>query len=61
MGAVGGKLLLLSNGVTLLPLLVKETSYFYSVRYLFFLVKVPLQLLVTDNLNITKSLLVTTK
>ncbi len=26
--AVVGKLLLLGNGVTLLPLLVKETSYF---------------------------------
>jgi hypothetical protein len=48
-----------SNGVTLLLLLVKETITFNSLPI--FLVTVSLQLLVTDILNVTKSLLVTTK
>ncbi len=49
----------------------KQLSYFTSVtcksnsllliRYPFFIVTVPLQLLVTDILNVTKQLLVTTK
>ena len=49
----------------------KQLSYFTSVtcksnsllliRYPFFIVTVPLQLLVTDILNVTKALLVTTK
>jgi hypothetical protein len=39
---------------------VKETSYFL-IRYPLFIVTVPLQLLVTDILNVTKALLATTK
>jgi hypothetical protein len=50
--------LLKSNCVTLLPLFLKETSYFESVTHLF-LVTVPLQLLVTAFLKVTKWLLVT--
>jgi hypothetical protein len=55
---VVGKLLVYSIGVTLLPLLVKLATF---IRYPFFLVKVPLQKLVIDILNVTKFLLVTTK
>jgi hypothetical protein len=50
------KLLLKSSGVTLLPLLVKETSYFYSVIHFSLL-----QLLGTIILNVTKSLLAAAK
>jgi hypothetical protein len=56
---VVGKLLLKSNCVTLLPLLLKETSHF--IRYPFIPVTVPLQLLVTAFLKVMLSLLVTTK
>jgi hypothetical protein len=48
-----------SNGVTLLPLLVKETSYFLSVTH--FPCNGPVTITVTDILNVTKSLRVTTK
>jgi hypothetical protein len=54
--AVVGKLLLERSGVTLLPLLVKETNFSYS----FFTVTILLQLKVTVILNLTKSLPITT-
>ncbi len=57
--SVVGKLLLKSNGITLLPLLLKETSYFHSISPFF--VTVLLLLLVTTLLKVTNSLLVTTK
>ncbi len=54
-----GKLLLTSNGVTILPLLVKKLATFNPLPV--FPCRVPLQLLVADILSVRKSLLVTTK
>jgi hypothetical protein len=50
---VVGKILLKSNGGKLLPLLVKVIHYF-QLGYPFFIVTVPLQLLVAEILNVTK-------